>query len=144
MPQLEHLVLHTAVVDDGDYAPLLALPALKSVRIDVEGRPTVKEIAEEIRAEGGGPGAGLLTVQRKGECDTIGYGGLTTQGNGPSEEPELAYELLRAAQGSWHATEADRAVVAWAGAAGYRCLWPAPGTGISRRAASWRSSDSAR
>lgn len=33
MPQLEHLVIHTTVVDDGDYTPLLALPALRSVRV---------------------------------------------------------------------------------------------------------------
>jgi len=92
-------------------------------RINVEGRPTVEDIAEQIRAEDEGSGAGLLTVERKSECDVIGYCGLTAHGNGFLEEPELAYELLRAAQGSGYATEAGRAVVAWAGEAGYRRLW---------------------
>ena len=67
-------------------------------RIDVEGRPTVEDIAAQIRAEGEGRGAGLLAIERKSEGDVIGYCGLTAHGNGSLEEPELAYELLRAAQ----------------------------------------------
>jgi RimJ/RimL family protein N-acetyltransferase len=92
-------------------------------RIDAEGRPTVEDIAAQIRAEGEGPGAELLAVERKREGDVIGYCGLTAHGNGSLEEPELAYELLRAAQGSGYATEAGRTVVAWAGEAGHRRLW---------------------
>ncbi len=89
--------------------------------IDFEGRPTVEDIAAQIRAEGSG--TGILAVERKGAGDVIGYCGVTSHGNGSLDEPELAYELLRAAQGSGYATEAGRAVVTWAGEAGYRRLW---------------------
>ena len=92
-------------------------------RIDFEGRPTVEDIAAQICAEGEGSGPGLLAVERKGAGDVIGYCGVTSYGNGSLDEPELAYELLRAAQGSGFATEAGRAVVTWAGEAGYRRLW---------------------
>lgn len=92
-------------------------------RIDIDGRPTAEDIAAQIRAQGEDPGAGLLAVERKRECDVIGYCGLTAHGNGSQEEPELAYELLRAAQGSGYATEAGRVVVAWAATEGYRRLW---------------------
>jgi hypothetical protein len=33
MPQLERLLLHTLIVDDLDYTPLLSLPNLKKVRV---------------------------------------------------------------------------------------------------------------
>jgi [ribosomal protein S5]-alanine N-acetyltransferase len=62
-------------------------------------------------------------VERKGTADVIGYCGLTIHGNGSPDEPELAYELLRAAHGRGYATEAGRAVVTWADEAGYRRLW---------------------
>ena len=65
--------------------------------IDFEGRPTVEDIAAQIRAEGSG--TGILAVERKGAGDVIGYCGVTSHGNGSLDEPELAYELLRAAQG---------------------------------------------
>jgi RimJ/RimL family protein N-acetyltransferase len=92
-------------------------------RINSEGRPTVEEIAAQIRAEREEPGPGILAVERKGTADVIGYCGLTTHGNGSPDEPELAYELLRAAHGCGYATEAGRAVVTWASEAGYRRLW---------------------
>ena len=56
-------------------------------------------------------------------ADVIGYCGLIFHGNGPPDEPELAYELLRAAHGCGCATEAGRAVVTWASEAGYQRLW---------------------
>jgi ribosomal-protein-alanine N-acetyltransferase len=92
-------------------------------RINSEDRPTVEDIAAEIRAEREGPGPGFLAMQRKGTADVIGYCGLTAHGNGSPEEPELAYELLRAVHGGGYATEAGRAVVTWASEAGYRRLW---------------------
>jgi [ribosomal protein S5]-alanine N-acetyltransferase len=92
-------------------------------RINSEGRPTVADIAAQICAERGEPGPGLLAVERKGMADVIGYCGLTVHGNGSPDEPELAYELLRAAHGCGYATEAGRAVVTWAGEAGYGRLW---------------------
>ena len=62
-------------------------------------------------------------MQRKGAADVIGYCGLVFNGNGSPGEPELAYELLRAAHGCGYATEAGRAVVTWVGEAGYGRLW---------------------
>jgi len=92
-------------------------------RINPEGRPTVADIAAQIRAAGEAPGPGILAVERKGTADVIGYCGLIIAGNGSPDEPELAYELLSAAHGCGYATEAGRAVVAWADEAGYRRLW---------------------
>ena len=92
-------------------------------RIDPEGRPSVEDIAAQIRAELDEPGPGLLAVERKDTADVIGYCGLNIHGNGSPDEPELAYELLRAAHGCGYATEAGRAVVTWAGEVGYRRLW---------------------
>ena len=92
-------------------------------RIDPEGRPSVDDIAAQIAAEREEPGPGILAVQRKATTDVIGYCGLVFDGNGPPDEPELAFELLRASHGSGYATEAGLAVVAWACAAGYPRLW---------------------
>lgn len=92
-------------------------------RIDPEGRPTLEEIAAEIRAEREQPGPGILAVERKGTADVIGYCGLVFHGNGSPDEPELVYELLRAAHGCGFATEAGRAVITWASEAGCGRLW---------------------
>ena len=92
-------------------------------RIDAAGRPTVADIAAGIRAEATEPGPGILAVQRKDTGEVIGYCGLIAHGNGTANEPELAYELFRAAQGRGYATEAAGAVVAWADETGYRRLW---------------------
>jgi ribosomal-protein-alanine N-acetyltransferase len=89
-------------------------------RIDPEGRPTVADIAARIRAEDEGPGPGLLAVQRKDTGDVIGCCGLLLPPDGPPDEPELAFELLRAAQGRGYATEAAGAVLDWACEAGFR------------------------
>ncbi|UFU06337.1 GNAT family N-acetyltransferase [Ruania halotolerans] len=89
-------------------------------QISPDGRPTIAEVGEQI-AGGGEPG--LLGVERKGTGDVIGYCGLIGHGSGSPEEPELAYELLRAAHGHGYATEAAQAVVDWAADAGYRRLW---------------------
>jgi RimJ/RimL family protein N-acetyltransferase len=62
-------------------------------------------------------------MERKGMADVIGYCGLVFPGNGSADEPELVYELLRVAHGCGYATEAGRAVVTWAGEAGYERLW---------------------
>lgn len=92
-------------------------------RIGPDSRPTLADIAAQLRAEREGGRPGILTVERKGAGDVIGYCGLTEHGHGSQEEPELAYELLRAARGRGYATEAGRAVVGWAVEAGYRRLW---------------------
>jgi len=87
------------------------------------GRPTVEDVAAQIRAEGEAPGPRLLAVERKGSGDVIGYCGLTVRGSGPPDEPELAYELLRAVHGRGYATEAGWAVVTWASESGVPRLW---------------------
>lgn len=92
-------------------------------RIGPDGRPTVEDIAASLRTERNQPKTGLLTIMRKHEGDVIGYCGLIFDGRGPSDEPELAYELLRRAQGAGYATEAARAVLEWAAEAGYRRVW---------------------
>lgn len=93
-------------------------------QISPDGRPTVQDIAVGIaEADPHAAGPRLLTVETKGAADVIGYCGLTVQGNGSPDEPELAYELLRAAHGCGYATEAAGAVVTWAGEAGYQRLW---------------------
>lgn len=91
-------------------------------RIDLEGRPTVADIAAQIRSDHEQSGPGILAVERKDSADVIGYCGLVADGNGPHGEPELVYELLRAAHGFGYATEAGRAVVTWAAESGYRRL----------------------
>jgi ribosomal-protein-alanine N-acetyltransferase len=92
-------------------------------QIDPEGRPTVEDIAAWIRAEHEESRPGVLGVERKDTADVIGYCGLVFHGNGSPDDPELAYELLRAAHGRGYATEAGRAVVTWASNAGYQRLW---------------------
>lgn len=92
-------------------------------RIGPDGRPTVEDIATGIRAERDSPGNGLRAIVRKQEGDVIGYCGLRYDGHGSSEEPELAYELLRRVHGAGYATEAAGAVVEWAAQAGHRRLW---------------------
>jgi RimJ/RimL family protein N-acetyltransferase len=92
-------------------------------RISPEGRPAVADIAAEVRAELENSRSGILAVERKGTADVIGYCGLIFHEDVSPDEPELAYELLQVAHGRGYATEASRAVVTWAGEAGYRRLW---------------------
>lgn len=81
------------------------------------------DIAAQIIAEDVAARPGLLAVQRKDSGHVIGYCGLVSAGTGASDEPELAYELLRTAHGFGYATEAGQAVVTGAEASGYRRLW---------------------
>jgi len=92
-------------------------------RIDREGRPTVEDMAAVIDGERDEPGPRLLAVYVKDPDELIGYCGLIPREGGRHDEPELAFELLRATHGRGYATEAARAVVEWADAAGYGCLW---------------------
>ena len=67
-------------------------------------------------------------MERQGDGHVIGHCGLVTggvtfpDGSSPTE-PELAYELLRSAQGHGYATEAAQAVVEWSVDAGCARLW---------------------
>ena len=89
-------------------------------QIDAEGRPAVEDIAEQIRAASG---PRPMTLERKDTGDVIGYCGLVFGGNGPADEPEIGFELLRSQHRQGYATEAGGAIVHSAAAAGYRRLW---------------------
>ncbi|MBW4721422.1 GNAT family N-acetyltransferase [Saccharothrix obliqua] len=88
-------------------------------RIDADGRPTVAELEERIRADRSTT-AGLLAIELKTTRDVIGYCGLV--GPGADGEAELAFELLRRFWGRGYATEAASAVVEWARTSGYQRL----------------------
>ena len=90
-------------------------------RIDADGRPTVADFEEAIRADKPSS-AGLLAVERKGVGDAIGYCGLVESGHG-AREPELAFEFLRRVRGQGYATEASWAVLDWARSSGHGRLW---------------------
>lgn len=125
--ETDRLILRPSAVDDAAiYRQLwterdLRVPPHRQV--DSEGRPTMEVIAAQIRAESKSTGPRLLAVKRIDNGDIIGYCGLIFDGNGSRDEPELAYELLRAAHGHGYATEAGWAVVTRASEAGYRRLW---------------------
>jgi RimJ/RimL family protein N-acetyltransferase len=67
-------------------------------------------------------GIGLLAIRRRTGGGPIGYCGLVI-GRSTFDEPEIAYELVRAFHGHGYATEAARAVVDAAFATGRRRLW---------------------
>ena len=125
--ETDRLILRRQSVDEaGVYRRLWTerdsrVPAHR--RIDAAGRPTVEDIASEIRREREQARPGVLAVERKSAGDVIGYCGLVFHGNGAPDEPELAYELLRRAHGFGYATEAGGAVITWATDAGYARLW---------------------
>lgn len=92
-------------------------------RLDAQGRPTVADIADRIRAAQPESPSQMLAIERRDTGEVIGYCGLAFGGNAPPGEPELAYELLRAQQGRGHATEAARAVADWVADSGCPRLW---------------------
>lgn len=71
-------------------------------------------------------GFGLYTIRRRVGGGPIGYAGLVV-GRSSIDEPELAYELLRAFHGQGYATEAARAVMDAALATGRERLWSTVG-----------------
>ena len=87
-------------------------------RIGTDGHPTVRDIADHLSDE-----PGLLAVERRDTAEVIGYCGVVFHGNGAADEPEIAFELLRAVHGHGYATEAARAVVGRMAAAGHLRLW---------------------
>ncbi|SES48810.1 GNAT family N-acetyltransferase [Actinokineospora terrae] len=91
-------------------------------RIDAAGHPTIAELEDAIRTSS----TDLLAIERKATADVIGYCGLI--GSGSTEDPELAFELLRRTWNQGYATEAARAVLDWARSSGHQGLratvWP--------------------
>lgn len=92
-------------------------------QIGVDGRPTVADFEEGIRAAAEPPTIGLLAVVRKADDDVIGYCGLIEGGPETEGEPELAFELLHRFWGRGYATEASLAVLDWARSSGHEQLW---------------------
>lgn len=89
-------------------------------RID-NGRPSVQDIEADIRS--GTQATDLLTLERKDTSRVIGYCGLVFTGTGEPHEPQLGFELLRGEHNQGYATEAGRAIVAWATEIGHPRLW---------------------
>lgn len=125
--ETDRLVLRGRTPED---APLLRelwterdprVPARR--RVGADGRPTVEELAEQLRTEASYDGLVVLTVEERDGGRAIGYCGLFAVDGRPADEPELAFELLAQAQGRGYATEAARAVVEQARATGLRRLW---------------------
>ncbi len=92
-------------------------------RIDDQGRPSVEDVADQLRAEVSSVGLKVLAVELAETGEVIGYCGLFAVDGRPPDEPELAYELLAETHGNGYATEAAQSVVAWARQAGYPRLW---------------------
>ena len=93
--------------------------------ISADGHPTVEEMRAMITtqlAESEQMGLYLLNVERKGQPGFLGYCGLIV-GEATAEEPEIAYEFFRSAQGYGYATEAVGAVIVAARDTGRTRLW---------------------
>lgn len=91
-------------------------------RIGLDGRPTVAEMEDWIRAYVPAPTPGLLVVRTQGLSAPIGYCGLIPNSLGSSDEPELAFEFLRASWNNGFATEGSRGIIESARESGYRSL----------------------
>jgi len=86
---------------------------------------TVEQAAANIARQSGEAeetGIGFLAIRRHGADALIGYCGLLV-GRASLDEPEIAYELFRAAHGQGYATEAAAALIEAAAATGRRRLW---------------------
>lgn len=91
-------------------------------RIDADGRPTIADLEQRYRASSSRPTPGLLVVQQRGSETALGYCGLIDNSVGCPDEPELAFEFLRAHWNHGYATEAAGAVIERARELGYRHL----------------------
>ena len=91
-------------------------------RIAADGRPTVEDVEDWIRANQPSS-VGVLAAERKDTHEVIGYCGLIDSGRGSEGEPELVFELLRRVWLQGYATEASLAVLAWVRSSGHRRVW---------------------
>ncbi|MGV8856946.1 GNAT family N-acetyltransferase [Rhodoglobus sp.] len=124
--ETERLLLRPWQVTDAEFHRQLweerdpRVPAHR--RITRDGRPTVAELANWARSYELKPAPGLLVVQQKGVSAAIGYCGLIPNSVSRPEEPELAFEFLRAFWNQGFATEASREIIERARRIGYRHL----------------------
>lgn len=91
-------------------------------RLAADGSPTLADMEAWIRGSEREPAPGLLVVEPVEGGAAIGYCGLVPSSVGQPEEPELAFEFLRASWGNGFATEASRVVIARAAAVGHEHL----------------------
>ncbi len=91
--------------------------------LSADGHPTIDELEDRIRREDPTATIALFAAVRRADGAVVGYAGLIPNGHGEPDEPEIAYEFLRRAQGQGLATEASVAVVDWARRSGHRRLW---------------------
>ncbi|GAA3636550.1 GNAT family N-acetyltransferase [Microbacterium awajiense] len=92
-------------------------------RLSSDGHPTLEELEDRIRHESPGATVALLAAVRRTDGAVVGYAGLIRNDHGEPDEPEIAYEFLRAEWGRGLATEACGAVVDWARRTRHRRLW---------------------
>jgi ribosomal-protein-alanine N-acetyltransferase len=88
-------------------------------RIAPTGHPTVADLKARILTYDGTPTPGLLVAES--HMRSIGYCGLI-KNDANADEPELAFEFLRAVWNQGFATEASQAIVTEARSLGYRRL----------------------
>lgn len=91
-------------------------------KLDDDGRPTTSDIVAHI-TDPAAERSGLLTVEDAVSGCVLGYCGLAFDTHGNEQEPEIAFELLKAVHNRGYATEAAAAVLRWAAEAGYRRAW---------------------
>jgi RimJ/RimL family protein N-acetyltransferase len=117
--------------DEGWYGDLVAERSAAARRRGeaptprTSGRPGLEArlaTIAHLRSVAADSGIPLYPVRVRATGAAIGYVGLVV-GRSTPEEPELAYELLESAHGNGSATEAARAVVDAARAAGFERLW---------------------
>ncbi|GAA5016954.1 GNAT family N-acetyltransferase [Actinopolymorpha pittospori] len=90
-----------------------------------DGTPTIEDTREIIArqlATTEQTGLALLPIRHRDVGDFIGYCGLIV-GRSTVDEPEIAFELCKAAHGRGYATEAAGAVIDAASATGRTRLW---------------------
>jgi RimJ/RimL family protein N-acetyltransferase len=72
-------------------------------------------------------GIGALVLRKRPDGEALGYTAIVV-GRSSLDEPEIAYEVLPAAQGHGYATEAARALLDAAFATGRRRIWATIGS----------------
>lgn len=109
--------------DLDDYARMVFERDPRAAAAPRDGGPTRDTMRARLARQQTAPastGIGLFVIRVNGRF--VGYCGLVL-GRSNLDEPELAYELLRAEHGKGYATEAARAVVEAAAGTGRARLW---------------------